>query len=104
MPVTNNSLSTDTNTETPIGQDIKKHSVTQASTNPSVYVFDVSMCLQDVNTKVLFPSFWQELRQMALRKWLKFKSIEQSWNGSSAAAQPGDNEQKSIMKQVLSKQ
>lgn len=33
-----------------------------------------------------------------------FKSIEQSWNGSSAAAQPGDNEQKSIMKQVLSKQ
>lgn len=74
MPVTNNSLSTDTNTETPIGQDIKKHSVTQASTNPSVYVFDVSMCLQDVNTKVLFPSFWQELRQMALRKWLKFLS------------------------------
>lgn len=74
MPVTNNSLSTDTNTETPIGQDIKKHSVTQASTNPSVYVFDVSMCLQDANTKVLFPSFWQELRQMALRKWLKFLS------------------------------
>lgn len=55
---------------TPIGQHIKKHS----GFYKPVHVFDVNTCLQDANTQVFFPSFWQELRQMALRKRLKFLS------------------------------
>lgn len=71
----------------------------------------ISICIwcQHVFTGCKHPSFFSSflagVKTNGFEEAAKVcKSIEQSWNRSSAAAQPGDNEQKSIMKQVLSKQ